>query len=1114
MITTANFTAENGAIADGTRANAVSAKVTDGKNNPIKDMDVTFTVKTGDAQFGSMTGGTTIVQRTDSNGIATTSLVSPKAGSNTLTAKVAENTPIETTSIFVADSGTADIATGDLRVVRNNSLPTGSHANVIAARVTDAGGNPVKSIDVFFNATVGTLSASSVNTGELGVALVELTSTVSGVSTVTAKVNGKTYSIDSAFATPSIAEIVIKDDKNNSVADGSAENEVQVRVLTETEDPVASTPVSFSVSNGEIVGTADAVTDAAGYASVAFTSTVAGPSEVKAKLTLNGVERRIITTFIGDPATAELLEDNVEVAVTGQPANGTAANEVHAKITDGNGNPVQGVKVRFSANNGGLLANKDASEEIATGTNGIAIAKVTNTRAGQTDVSVNFAGKTVVQRTDFVADVSTATITESNLLVTEDEAVADGRSINRVQATVTDANNNLVSGAKVTFSADHGGVVTTVVGTTSADGIATATVTNTLAGVTFVLARVNKTLRSVPTVFIADVTTAKVSTLEAVTNGMLADGITPNSVEALVVDANNNPIKGLEVTFAATNSAVVALEKVKTGENGIAANNITSTIAGVSKVSATINGTTEEVDVTFNALSRILSGDLSVEKDDSVVGTTDENEVVALVSDYKGAPAAGQKVTFTTSDTAAKVRLITDITDENGKVSAFISHTKAGTIKVYATVNGQTEGADTSFRADSANPVIADGALTATSGALANNSATNQVTAIVTDQYGNLLTGIPVAFVADNPTAVLSNSEETTDKDGKAIITVKNSKAGLTVVSATVGDESPKTVDTSFETDVSTATILAGDLKLMTTDPVVANGTDTHVVHAIVKDAGGNLLADQVVAFSTSRAGGETDTAILSKSEVTTDKDGLAIVTLTNIKSGPTQVTAKIKDKEGSWPTITAEFIGDESTATLLDGSLTVRDDNRPADGISKNSVSARVTDVNNNPIAGKKVRFSAGNGAVVDTEVETDGAGYATAFLTNVTAGVTSVTATFNSVARTVNVNFVSDFIGVTVSVGYASGTRYSEVAIAGVHPDGADATTPIVGSVWQAALTCSDSVLAADCQPDRFDYDWKLKVGDEVRAVAGTNGGATYTLNKSDQRGQLLVNITPKSE
>ncbi|WP_133240704.1 Ig-like domain-containing protein, partial [Yersinia pestis] len=63
---------------------------------------------------------------------------------------------------------------------------------------------------------------------------------------------------------------------------------------------------------------------------------------------------------------------------------------------------------------------------------------------------------------------------------------------NSVQAVVSDSEGNAVAGAAVVFSsANATAQITTVIGTTGADGIATATLTNTVAGTSNVVATID-----------------------------------------------------------------------------------------------------------------------------------------------------------------------------------------------------------------------------------------------------------------------------------------------------------------------------------------------------------------------------------------------------------------------------------------------------------------------------------------------------------------------------------------------------------------------------------------------------------------------------------------------
>ncbi|MFV8808616.1 Ig-like domain-containing protein [Yersinia enterocolitica] len=102
--------------------------------------------------------------------------------------------------------------------------------------------------------------------------------------------------------------------------------------------------------------------------------------------------------------------------------------------------------------------------------------------------------------------VITGTVSAPQLTVTTDNALANGSASNGVQAIVTDANGNPVVGEGVSFSASNGASLTTVIGTTGADGKATATLTNITAGISTVTATLgNGASATVDTTFVVAV---------------------------------------------------------------------------------------------------------------------------------------------------------------------------------------------------------------------------------------------------------------------------------------------------------------------------------------------------------------------------------------------------------------------------------------------------------------------------------------------------------------------------------------------------------------------------------------------------------------------------------
>ncbi|CRY56901.1 Ig domain-containing protein [Yersinia intermedia] len=278
---------------------------------------------------------------------------------------------------------------------------------------------------------------------------------------------------------------------------------------------------------------------------------------------------------------------NLTVTSDNAPANNTATNSVQAIVTDAGGNPVTGQSVTFSTNNGASVTTVIGT----TGANGIATATLTNSTVGTTAVTATVNGTSTTVNTQFIADSHTATITAANLRVTADNAPANNTATNSVQAIVTDAGGNPVAGQNVTFSANNGARVTAVIGTTGADGIATATLTNSTAGETIVIATVNGTSTTVNTQFIADSHTATITAanLRVTADNAPANNTATNSVQAIVTDAGGNPVTGQSVTFSANNGASVTTVIGTTGADGIAMATLTSTNPGMSTVVVTLN---------------------------------------------------------------------------------------------------------------------------------------------------------------------------------------------------------------------------------------------------------------------------------------------------------------------------------------------------------------------------------------------------------------------------------------------------------------------------------------------------------------------------------------------
>ncbi|WP_145507725.1 Ig-like domain-containing protein [Yersinia hibernica] len=260
----------------------------------------------------------------------------------------------------------------------------------------------------------------------------------------------------------------------------------------------------------------------------------------------------------------------------------------------------------------------------------------------------------------------------------------------RTKAIVTDAGNNLLPGHSVSFAADNGAAVVTVIGTTGADGIATATVTNMTAGTTSVTATVNGISQSVDTTFGPDNNTAQITAanLTVVRDNAIADGTETNEVKAIVTDAGNNLLPGQTVSFTANNGATATTVIGTTGADGIATAIVTNMTAGTTSVTATVNGVSQTKGVYF---TQVLNIRIETTKDNAISGE-ETNEVKATVLDSEGNRVANVKVDFTASSDIT-LTPSTGMTNSSGEIFASVSKSGSigGTATITATISERAE---------------------------------------------------------------------------------------------------------------------------------------------------------------------------------------------------------------------------------------------------------------------------------------------------------------------------------------------------------------------------------------------------------------------------------------
>ncbi|HGE9207970.1 TPA: inverse autotransporter adhesin IatC [Escherichia coli] len=954
------------AVADGSTANTLRARVTDAFGNALAGQTVGVL-----AGNGATTAPTVI---TEPDGTVEISVTSQTAGTSTVTASI-NNSSLSRDVTFVADVRTAQIA--DLVVIKDGSEADGSTANTLQVRVTDAFGNALAGQTVSVTADNSAMVASTVITGPDGTVEISVTSQIAGTSAVTASINNSSLSRNVTFvADVSTAQIaVLEVTQDNAVADGATANTLQVKVTDAFGNALAGQTVSVMADNGATVAPT-MTTKPDGTVEISVTSQTAGTSAVTATINSSSQSRNV--TFVADVRTAKIAD--LVVSQDNAVADGSTANTLRARVTDAFGNALAGQTVSVTAGNGATVA-----PVVTTQPDGTVEISVISQTAGVSAVTATINNSTASQNVMFIADVRTAQI--ADLVVTQDGSVADGSMANTLQVKVTDANGNTLAGQTVSVLADNGatGAPTVITGQ---DGTVEISVTSQTAGTSAVTASINSSTASRNVTFIADVSTAQIASLEVTQDNSVADGAMANTLRVKVTDANGNVLAGQTVSMMAGNGATVA-PTVITEPDGTVEISVTSQTAGISAVTASINNSsTQSQNVTFIAdVSTAQIASLEVTQDNSVADGAMANTLRARVTDAFGNALAGQTVSVTAGNGATVAPTVT--TQPDGTVEISVTSQTAGTSTVTASINSSSLSRTVTFIADVRTAQIADLVVTRDN-AVADGSTANTLQARVTDAFGNALAGQTVSVLADNSATVAPTV--TTQPDGTVEIFVTSQTAGVSAVTASINSSS-QSRDVTFIADVRTAKI--ADL-VVTWDNSVADGAMANTLQVKVTDANGNTLAGQTVSVL-------ADNGATVAPTVTTQPDGTVEISVTSQTAGISAVTASINSSSLSR---NVTFIADVRTAKIAE--LEVIRDNAVADGSTANTLQVKVTDANGNTLAGQTVSVLAGNSATVAPTMTTKPDGTVEISVTSQTAGTSTVTASINNSSQSQNVTFV----------------------------------------------------------------------------------------------------------
>ncbi|HDT3472874.1 inverse autotransporter adhesin-like protein YeeJ [Escherichia coli] len=521
----------------------------------------------------------------------------------------------------------------------------------------------------------------------------------------------------------------------------------------------------------------------------------------------------------------------------------------------------------------------------------------------------------------------------------------------------------------------------------------------------------NEDLHTAGFIIDANPQSAKIATLPASNNGVLANENAANTVSVNVADEGSNPINDHTVTFAVLSGSATSFNNqntAKTDVNGLATFDLKSSKQEDNTVEVTLeNGVKQTLIVSFVGDSSTAQVDLQKSKNEVVADGNDSATMTATVRDAKGNLLNDVKVTFNVNSAAAKLSQ-TEVNSHDGIATATLTSLKNGDYRVTASVSsGSQANQQVNFIGDQSTAALT---LSVPSGDITvTNTAPQQLTATLQDKNGNPLIDKEITFSVPNDVAsqfsISNGGKGMTDSNGVAIASLTGTLAGTHMITArlansNVSDAQPMT----FVADKDRAVVVLQTSKA----EIIGNGVDETTLTATVKDPFDNAVKDLPVTFSTNPA----DTQ-LSQSTSNTNDSGVAEVTLKGTVLGVHTAEAILLN--GNKDTKIVNIAPDASNAQV---TLNI-----PAQQVVTNNsdsvqLTATVKDPSNHPVAGITVNFTMPQDVAANFTLENNGIaitqanGEAHVTLKGKKAGTHTVTATLsnNNTSDSQPVTFVAD--------------------------------------------------------------------------------------------------------
>lgn len=290
----------------------------------------------------------------------------------------------------------------------------------------------------------------------------------------------------------------------------------------------------------------------------------------------------------------------------------------------------------------------------------------------------------------------------------------------------------------------------------------------------------------------------------------------------------------------------------------------------------------------------------------------------------------------------------------NGVYTATLTGTKAGEAEIVTELNGiELIKQKLKLIADVRTAKI--GELTPSkSGSLTVGDKVTYRATIKDANDNQLGADIPVYWSVNRDTLISgSKLMSLTNRAGVADVEISRNMQGDALVTATVGRNSKQATAVNFmsggiDMSQSTANLL--------TKEITANNLDVATIQVVLRDSKGNPLANLQSQITTSPTSGEHGLDITTQA----NPPGVYLVNIKGYKAGSHAVTVSVAGN--AFPNqMNVKLVGDATMATLAD--VSVNRTTFKADNVDQVTYTAKVVDVNNNPVENYPVSWRLAQG-------------------------------------------------------------------------------------------------------------------------------------------------------